>query len=262
MSSPLNQIPGNPTLRDLLDQLKKEIFLSMSCHHVATIDTFDPVTQTATATVAYKKTFYKKGASGYEPTLIDYPLMLSCPVFFAGGGNTAMTFPVKKGDECLAAFNDRDIDKWFAGQTGGSLNSNRLHSFADALLFVGFRSKGTKLAGFDGTRASLRGNAAGTTVVAAGETLIQIANAQGTLNTHLQSLCSELQTMIGHLQTLVAQTAAITLGPGAFQVGGVAVTGVGGPVLNASLITAVSVQLTSDSTQIAQTAQKIAGLLE
>lgn len=240
--APQNLTPTDPTLKDLLDALKKDILLTLCSHHIAVVNTFDPVLQRATASVVYKKTFYNKNAANaYVPVQVPYSQLLDCPVVFLGGGDGALTFNLAPGDECLAIFNDRDIDNWQTGDKSGVLNSNRLHAFSDAILIAGIRSSPNVLPNFDVLRACLRGNKAGTTMVGVGEVLIKIANSTATLNGVLQDLITEIKN-------LVTATAAITVTPGSLA-------GPSSPPLNAAAITTITTNLTA-------TATKIAGLLE
>lgn len=136
-----NQIPNEPELSDLVNLLKKQIKLDINKIHIGTIQDFNATTQQATVTVNYKKTFFKPNLTGvYEPTLVDYPVLVDCPVVVLGGGSGAVTFPIAAGDECLILCNDRDIDNWFQGSSGAANATPRLHSTADAIALVGIRS--------------------------------------------------------------------------------------------------------------------------
>lgn len=208
---PYTQFPAEPQLKDVLNQLKKNIFLSMNCHHIGTIQSFDTSKQTATATINYKKTRITLGQNGtYNETLLDYPILIDCPVVVLGGAGASLTFPIAAGDECLCLFNDRDMDNWFAGATGSAVATTRQHHFADAILLVGIRSMANVIADYDDTRAVLRN---GDALIGVGETLIKIANATQDLKNILQDLVSAIE----NLQVL----------PGTFNVSGVPVTGLG-----------------------------------
>lgn len=238
-----NLIPNEPALVDALNFLKKDIGLLYNSHHIGTIQSFDSDKQTAKVSINYTKTYFEVDSTGVlAPVQVNYPTLLDCPVFFAGGGGRALTFPVAQGDECLIAFNDRDIDRWFSGASAGPVATPRLHSIADGLVFVGFRSLPRVLANLDTARAALRGNAAGTTVIAAGADKLLLANAVTTLNTLLQALCTEL--------TGLTSTLAIMTISGVTPGGGVS----GAPV-NAASITSIGARITA-------TALDIAGLLE
>lgn len=245
-SLPQNQAPTDVTLADAFALAKKDVLLNLNAHHIGTVQSFNAAKQTATATINYKKTFFQLNAATgvYNPVLFDYPELVDCPVIFLGGAATALTFPVAQGDECLVLFNDRDMDNWFTGGGGGAVATPRLHSFADGIILVGLRSLGNVLQNVDAVRATLRGSKDGQTIVGVGATLIKIANSQYTLNSLLQELISDVQS-------LVSATAAITVtylpGPGSPTPSG--------PPVNAAAIQAAGTQLT-------QTANKIAGLLE
>lgn len=238
---PFSQPPTEPSLKDVLDQLKKDVFLSLNCHHVGTVQSFDASNQTATVTVNYKKTYFQLNPETglYGPVLVDYPIMVDCPVIALGGAATGLTFPIEAGDECLVLFNDRDLDNWFKGGAGAGVATPRLHSFADGVVLVGVRSLGNVLTNYDPTRACLRGNRAGTTVVGVGESLVKIANAQHTLNGLLQDLVDEIKDLV--TATAAITVTGVTPGPGA-----------SGPPANAATITAISAQLTTTATQIAE----------
>lgn len=153
-----NFVPNEPELKDVLDLLKKDILLKTNCHALVTVQSFDSNKQTATATVNYKRTYFQPDPTTgiYGPVLVDYPVMADCPVFFLGGGNGVTTYPVGKGDEALALFNDRDMDNWFAGSSSSAVATPRLHSFSDAILLVGVRSLANVITGFNASSAEFR----------------------------------------------------------------------------------------------------------
>lgn len=236
-----NKAPTDPTLADLLNLFRKQLMLDFNCHHVGTIQSFDPAKQTCRATINYKKTFFQQNpkTKTYDAVLVDYPILIDCPVIVLGGGSSALTFPIAQGDECLLLFNDRDIDNWFQSGQTGPVATPRLHSFSDGIALVGLRSAVKVLQNYDSSRAVLRN---GNALVGVGASLVKIANNQYTLNGLLQELITEVKT-------LVTATAAITVT--GVQTGG----GVSGVPANAATITAISSQLTT-------TANKIAALLE
>lgn len=153
-----NQLPNQPELKDLLDLLKKDIFLNLNCHAIATVQSFDAANQTANVTINYKKVYFEPNVltGGYTQKLVDYPILTDCPVIALGGGNGALTFPIATGDECIVFFNDRDMDNWFNGSSSSPIATPRKHSFADAVILVGVRSLATKLVSYNGTDIELR----------------------------------------------------------------------------------------------------------
>jgi hypothetical protein len=158
LSFPQNVTPVEPELADLLALFKKEVFLDLNAHAIAKIQAFNPIKQTATASVNYQKTYFVQDniTGKLLPKLQSYPFLADCPVVFAGGAAGAITIPPVVGDDCLVFFNDRDIDKWFNGSTTSAPASSRLHAFADGILLVGLRSLNNVLLNFDMDGITLR----------------------------------------------------------------------------------------------------------
>lgn len=234
----MNLQPNEPSLSDLLNLLKKEIFFDLFCHNLATVQSFNSTNQTVTATMNYPKTIFQldEATKLYNPVQFDYPLLLDIPVMVLGGGGGNVTFPIAKGDQCLVLFNDRSIDNWFQSGQSGPLSSSRAHSFADGIALVGLNSLNTSIQNYDNSRAVLRKGANGAGV-GVGDTLVKIYNASTTLNTIMQSILTQLES-------LATQAAAITV---------TAVTpgvGVSGPPANAALFTTISTQLSTLATQL------------
>lgn len=196
MSNPtigFNQKVTEPTLSDLMNLLKKDILLSLNCHSIATITSFDKDVQTVQATVNYKKTFFQAGTDGvYAPVLKDYPILLDVPVVVLFGGPARLTFPIQAGDTCLILFNDRAIDNWFQSGQVGPVSSGRLHSFSDGIALVGIHSETSAIDDYDDTRAGIQWNE---TMVKVSEDKVKIANAVTTLNTLLQDLITQLEAL-------------------------------------------------------------------
>ena len=201
--SSANRIPGNASLKDILDLLKKDIMLSLNCHAIATVQTFDAANQTITATMNYSKTYIQADpvSGAYGEVAINYPLLVDCPVVILKGGDTALTFPIKSGDACLIFFNDRDIDNWFKnGVTTQPPNSARLHAFSDGIAMVGLNSLVDSISSYDQYRANLSD---GTCTIALGKkngvglSLIELSNATITLGQAITQLNTALIAAFG-----------------------------------------------------------------
>ena len=72
---------------------------------------------------------------------MNYPVLSDVPVFFPGSRDSAITWPVSAGDECLLVFADSAIDGWFESGEAEAPASERRHDLSDAFAFVGFRSR-------------------------------------------------------------------------------------------------------------------------
>jgi len=220
-----NQIPNEPELKDVLDLHKKDIFLTLNCHHIGTVQLFNSLTQTAQVTINYKKTYFRFNAvtKKYEPTLVDYPIILDAPVICLGGGPGALTFPITTGDECLVLFNDRDIDNWFQGKSNGAVATPRMHSTSDALILVGVRSLNSVLTAYNAAETELR---FGTTTLSLSATGAKITigssgaaieiNAAGQLN--ITNVTGDFVSMLVQLFTDIQNGLVSTmLGPQPLQ---------------------------------------------
>lgn len=154
-----NLIPGLGDLNDLINLVKTELKFELNCIHVGTIQAFDAETQTAKASINYKKTFLEPDNAsgiGYKQRYTDYAVLADCPVIVLGGGAGALTFPIAQGDECLILFNDRDIDNWFAGSSNSPPATPRAHSFSDGFILVGVSSKANVITDYDPNAVALR----------------------------------------------------------------------------------------------------------
>ena len=153
----IQNLPSEPTLKDLLDYHKREVKLEINCHHIGTIQSFNSANQTAVVSINYKRT-QKEFVSGtkFKYVQVDYAPIIDCPVICLGGGDAALTFPIATGDECLVLFNDRDIDNWFAGSSTSANATPRTHAFTDAIALVGIRSLNHVLQNYDTNAMAFR----------------------------------------------------------------------------------------------------------
>lgn len=196
MSLPFSTAQPIPRLKDLLDSLKRDIFLTLNCHTIATIQKFEYPTNlngtdyphpTVQATINYART--TTDAQGNQSSL-NYPILVNLPVLNLCGGTTALTFPIAIGDQALILFNDRDLDNWFAGARSGQVNSPRLHHFSDGIALVGLNT----LSSYDTVRALLT-----TGLLSVGinpsnnKVLITNDGTSTTLNTLLQNLITAIK---------------------------------------------------------------------
>ena len=202
-----NPVFTKPTKEDFYNYLADNILINLNCHHLGTIQSFDPTTQTAVATIDYQKLVpqFSETTGLLTPILVPYPPLLDCPVYFDHGQGGGFTKPVAKGDKCLISFNDRDMDLWFAGVQNQAPNTGRLHGFSDALITVGFNPKTNPISNFDNTRPMLR-DKTGRTIVAlsADGSKVNIQNASKNLSTILQNLVSALNDLNSTLSTATA----------------------------------------------------------
>lgn len=146
--------PTLPKLSDLLDTLKREIFKTMNCVKIGTIQSFDATKQEVNVEVAFTQVT-STSPTGVK-TLAPYPLLLNVPVLFPAGGGFTLTFPIEAGDECLLLFNDRQLDNWLAQGAGQPPSVGRAHDLSDAIAIVGLRNNTRALSGVSTSSVQMR----------------------------------------------------------------------------------------------------------
>ena len=106
------------------------------------IDSYDPEAITVTVQPAGRESLRKPDGS-FESNQL--PQLVDVPVVFPRGGDFTMTYPIRKGDECLVVFADRCFDAWH--QSGGIQEAaeTRLHDLSNAIAIVGPFSHSTKI---------------------------------------------------------------------------------------------------------------------
>ena len=137
MTERINSGPTWPlTLMDLMQSVKSDVMQSMFCVQLGTIQAYDNLKNTAKITINFKKQF----GNG---KVVNYPPLEDCPVFTLYGGNASISIPIKKGDQCIILFNDRNIDNWYANGSTGVPADVRCHNIADGIAIVGVRNLAT-----------------------------------------------------------------------------------------------------------------------
>ncbi len=159
-----------PDIRALLNALKTEVGAEINCHQIGQVVAFDPTKYTVTVKLVLQRAFYANPSRGtqipVQPLVIDYPVLVDVPVFYFSGGGAYLVMPIQAGDTCLVLFNDRDLDPWVTfGASPALPNSTRMHSLADGLALVGFRSQENLPVNIptDGQHMAL-GNSSGTVI--------------------------------------------------------------------------------------------------
>ena len=101
------------------------------------IETYDPLTQTATVKPLLKRAYVDEDG---EEDLDEIQPLTQVPIVFPRGGGMFITFPMQKGDNVLLVFNDRSIDSYMTSTGGVDLDpvDLREHDPSDAVAFPGF----------------------------------------------------------------------------------------------------------------------------
>ncbi len=176
-----------------MQQHAQEIYASLNCHQLGTIVSFNAAKQTASISLNVQRIVYNQQVQAdplsnqptpTTPNVINYPILVDCPVFVMTGGGSYITMPIKAGDTCLVLFNDRNIDSWFASGAVVPPDSPRMHSLADGMAIVGFRSLANVLSGYSSN------------VQIHSDALVKISNDNTTLKLALDQLMDTLLSWV------------------------------------------------------------------
>jgi len=129
---------------NLIQTLSRKISSNLRVAMPATIEEYDYTTQKASVQIDIKELFNNE-------TSIDYPVISDVPVIFPRSGGASLTMPVKRGDNCLVMFLDRDLTAWALGASKKKPNSQRMHDLNDAVIVMGLSPLSTKSAAKNNT---------------------------------------------------------------------------------------------------------------
>lgn len=150
---------NNPSLSTLASNIKQGVDARLKELHTSIpgiIESFDAEKQLASIQPAIKRIFITREGNEEILTPSDLPILINVPVIFPRGGGFSLTFPVKKGDECLLTFCERSIDNWHATGKIQIPGARRFHSLSDATAFVGLSSLTNKIPNYDDTSTQLK----------------------------------------------------------------------------------------------------------
>lgn len=94
-----------------------------------------------------------------EIETVELRMLLDVPVMFPCAGGFTITHPIKKGDECLVNFADRNIDLWW--QSGGIQDpfDTRKHDLSDGFAFFRPQSQAKRISDISTTDLEIRNDA-------------------------------------------------------------------------------------------------------
>ena len=129
-----NSITSTPTMIQTLDGLCQKIGYELNCMRIGIVQEFFKDELTADILIANKKTLglNKDGTQ----KVADFPLIRAKVVYC----NPYITYPIKKGDECVMLFSDREIESWFINGDVNTEGYPRMHDKTDAVALFGLRS--------------------------------------------------------------------------------------------------------------------------
>lgn len=133
-----------PSFKSLFENARSEIFQTLNCVKIGTIISFDSTKRTAEVQISFKRALSIPMKDGTQ--VLNYPLLLDCPVVTLQGGGAGASFPIEAGDECLVLFSDANIDAWFDNGGEALPFDGRRHDLSDGIVLVGLNSMANTLA--------------------------------------------------------------------------------------------------------------------
>lgn len=122
---------------DITQTLKSatnNLALNFNCIRIGIVEEFYPNNLTIKVKIASKRVL------SYNPdgtqNVRDYAPIFAKVCYC----NPFETFPLKKGDEVVLLFNDRELETWFINGQANLQNHDRMHDLSDAIAIAGIRS--------------------------------------------------------------------------------------------------------------------------
>lgn len=148
-----------PNIATLSQNIKQGIENRLKDLHTAMpgiIESFDSVEQVVRVQPAIKRIFKTTQEDIEILTPVDLPILINVPIVYPRGGGFSLTFPIKKGDECLLLFSERAIDNWHINGGVKKPGARRFHSLSDAIAIVGLSSIPNKVPNYDNANVVLK----------------------------------------------------------------------------------------------------------
>ena len=126
-----------PELDDLLAESRETVFSTLNSIEIGKLEVVND-----DQTVSIQIQVLRRKADG---TTSKYPLLVDCPYFVLQGGDAYIDMPIKKGDDCLVLFNDRNIDNWWSTGNVAVPADTRKHDLSDGFALVGINREAKAL---------------------------------------------------------------------------------------------------------------------
>lgn len=112
------------------EKLRSDVMFNLRCCIPCIIQSYDPEKGTVECQPAVREKIINQNE---ENEYRNLPLLLNVPVVFPSNSEYAVTFPLKKGDECLVLFSDLSIDNfWQKGNVQNPIEDRR-HDLSDGI---------------------------------------------------------------------------------------------------------------------------------
>lgn len=112
------------------EKLRSDVMFNLRCCIPCIIQSYDPEKGTVECQPAVREKIINQNE---ENEYRNLPLLLNVPVVFPSNSEYAVTFLLKKGDECLVLFSDLSIDNfWQKGNVQNPIEDRR-HDLSDGI---------------------------------------------------------------------------------------------------------------------------------
>ena len=129
-----NQLGSVPDMGQIIKSSGLSMASELNCMRIAIVQEFYPQDLTVQVQIAGKKTIglNPDGTQRVREYAPIYAKVCYC--------NPFITYPIKKGDECVLLFSDREIESWFINGDVNPEGYTRMHDLTDAVALFGIRS--------------------------------------------------------------------------------------------------------------------------
>lgn len=134
IESQFNQLVNNPTLTSTIGNALQKLALALMCVRVGIVQEFFPDSLTADVLIVNKIT---TGLNQDGSQIVKDWGKIRAKVCYCSPFDT---FPIKKGDECVLLFSDRELESWFINGTSSPIAHSRMHDETDCIAIFGIRS--------------------------------------------------------------------------------------------------------------------------
>lgn len=129
-----NQQASTPDMGQIIKTSGLNIASELNCMRIGIVQEFNPTDLTVQVQIASKKPIgmNEDGTQRVREYAPIYAKVCYC--------NPFITYPIKKGDECVLLFSDREIESWFINGDVNPESYTRMHDLTDAIALFGVRS--------------------------------------------------------------------------------------------------------------------------
>ena len=129
-----NQLGSVPDLGQIIKTSGLSTASELNCMRIGIVQEFYPDDLTVQVQIAGKRTIglNPDGTQKVRDYAPIYAKICYC--------NPFITYPIKKGDECVLLFADREIENWFINGDINPEGYSRMHDLTDAVALFGVRS--------------------------------------------------------------------------------------------------------------------------